>query len=423
MCKLLAMNRFRDIRPYEIENNLVNLRQLVFEVTDACNLKCKYCGYGDLYYGYDKRESKYLSVNKAKLLLNYLSNIWNSSITNEESPLTYISFYGGEPLLNIAFIKEIIAYVENLQLKRNILFSMTTNAMLLDKYMDFLVEKKFSLLISLDGNRRAQSYRVKKTTGENSFDKVISNVKALQAKYPKYFTEHVNFNSVLHNRNSVGGTYSFIKKNFNKETTISELNNSEIREDKLDEYDRTFRNKIESIKNSSNCEALEKKLFLGDPKTNDLLLFLHQYSGNVFKDYASFLVNPEKILSTNTGTCIPFAKKMFVTVNGKILQCERIDHSFSLGSVSENEVHLDVNKIAKIFNKYLAKVRGQCSMCYRKRSCIQCFHYIPDIKSQHPSCLGFMDKKRYDIYCSYCLEHLAKYPELYNKIMTKVRVD
>ena len=69
------MNKFRDIRPDEIENNLVNLRQLVFEVTDACNLKCKYCGYGDLYYGYDKRESKYFSVNKAKVLLNYLSNI------------------------------------------------------------------------------------------------------------------------------------------------------------------------------------------------------------------------------------------------------------------------------------------------------------------------------------------------------------
>ena len=145
------MNKFRDIKPDEIENNLVNLRQLVFEVTDACNLKCKYCGYGDLYYGYDKRESKYLSVNKAKVLLNYLSNIWNANITDEESPLTYISFYGGEPLLNIAFIKEIIAYVESLKLKRDILFSMTTNAMLLDKYMDFLVEKNFSLLISLDG--------------------------------------------------------------------------------------------------------------------------------------------------------------------------------------------------------------------------------------------------------------------------------
>jgi uncharacterized protein len=28
---------------------LANLPQLVFEITDACNLKCKYCGYGEFY--------------------------------------------------------------------------------------------------------------------------------------------------------------------------------------------------------------------------------------------------------------------------------------------------------------------------------------------------------------------------------------
>lgn len=40
-----------------IKMNLANLRQLLIEVTDACNLKCKYCGYGDLYANYDKRNA------------------------------------------------------------------------------------------------------------------------------------------------------------------------------------------------------------------------------------------------------------------------------------------------------------------------------------------------------------------------------
>jgi len=38
-----------------VRNNLINLRQLTFEVTDACNLKCKYCGYGEFY---DKQRLK-----------------------------------------------------------------------------------------------------------------------------------------------------------------------------------------------------------------------------------------------------------------------------------------------------------------------------------------------------------------------------
>ena len=32
----------------QIFSKLVNLEQLTFEVTDACNLNCKYCGYGSL---------------------------------------------------------------------------------------------------------------------------------------------------------------------------------------------------------------------------------------------------------------------------------------------------------------------------------------------------------------------------------------
>ncbi len=36
-----------------IANQLRNLRQITFEVTDRCNLKCKYCGYGEFYDNYD----------------------------------------------------------------------------------------------------------------------------------------------------------------------------------------------------------------------------------------------------------------------------------------------------------------------------------------------------------------------------------
>lgn len=46
------------ISPNQILNNLANLPQLVFEVTDSCNLKCKYCAYGEFYDDFDIRENK-----------------------------------------------------------------------------------------------------------------------------------------------------------------------------------------------------------------------------------------------------------------------------------------------------------------------------------------------------------------------------
>jgi sulfatase maturation enzyme AslB (radical SAM superfamily) len=51
--------------PDQIKNNLANLRMLIFEVTDRCNLACKYCGYRDLYNNYDHREGKELDFSNA----------------------------------------------------------------------------------------------------------------------------------------------------------------------------------------------------------------------------------------------------------------------------------------------------------------------------------------------------------------------
>jgi putative dehydrogenase len=205
----------RRITDEEVISSLINLKQLTFEVTDVCNLQCKYCGYGDLYFGYDKREAQYMSFGQGRMMIDYLADLWRTHHAKSARQRTYISFYGGEPLMNMDFITRMIAYVEQLDVPRNFIFSMTTNAMLLDRYMDYLAEKRVHLLISLDGDKEGQGYRVTHN-GDNSFDRVFGNVKKLQSAYPDYFAEWVEFNSVLHNRNSVERTHNFILREFGK---------------------------------------------------------------------------------------------------------------------------------------------------------------------------------------------------------------
>ena len=118
----------------DVNNQLINLRQITFEVTDACNLKCKYCGLGELYDGYDAREDKYLPIEKAKKIIDYLVELWQDSSPDKFYHSIALSFYGGEPLLNIEFIKEITSYAEQRILNRELHYSITTNAMLLNKY-------------------------------------------------------------------------------------------------------------------------------------------------------------------------------------------------------------------------------------------------------------------------------------------------
>lgn len=412
----------RRITAREIERNIVNLRQLTFEVTDCCNLQCQYCGYGELYSGYDERKARYMSFEQIRPIIDYLVSLWQSHHSDSGRPLTYFSFYGGEPLLNMKFIKQVINYVDSLVIERRIAYSMTTNAMLLDKQMDYLAKHNFHLLISLDGDSEGQSYRVDHA-GRNSFGRVFRNIKMLQEKYPDYFLHNVNFNSVLHNRNSVSRTHEFIMNEFGKKPHISELNNSGIRPEKRVEFEQTYRNKLESLHQSENYEKLSGEMFMDEPSTNDLLIFLHQYSGNVFRSYNDLFIDPCSASCTPTGTCTPFSKKMFITVNGKIIQCERIDHCFSMGKVSENGMEMDLPAIADKFNSWLDKLQKQCSGCYRKRSCVQCLYYIDTINTPSPICQGFMDKDAFSKYSSYCLNHLRTHPHLYSRLMEEVTVE
>ncbi len=114
---------------------------------------------------------------------------------------------------------------------------------------------------------------------------------------------------------------------------------------------------------------------------------------------------------------------MFVTVNGKILPCERIGHQFSMGQITDkNEVQLDCEQIAEKYNAYLNKVLGQCKTCKIKKSCIQCIYNLEDLDG-NPICLGHCNQREFEQYTGSQMAFLAKHPEDYYKIMEEVIVE
>lgn len=92
---------------------LANTPQITFEITERCNLSCIYCGYGKLYANRGERKNRDLPIAKAIRFLEYLKNLWVLGNDTQGDSYITISFYGGEPLLNIEFIKRIIAYIES----------------------------------------------------------------------------------------------------------------------------------------------------------------------------------------------------------------------------------------------------------------------------------------------------------------------
>lgn len=399
---------------------LANLPQLVFEVTDECNLRCRYCAYGEFYDDYDCRENKKLPVEYATRLIDYLLPYWNSNRNASAMSSIRISFYGGEPLLNFEFIEKIVDYVKNKIDCPNHVFtySMTTNAILLDRYMDFLKEYDFSILISLDGNEENDAYRID-CAGNGSYGRVIRNVDRLRDKYPDFFERNVNFNAVLHNKNSVEGIYEFFKAKYNKIPRIGELNTTGIRKDKIKEFYQAYRSTAQSLRQAEHYDEIERELFMESANYKSLALFLFQYSGYVYNDYLELLYDKEQLLPLPTGTCLPFTKKMYVTVNGKILPCERIGHQFSLGHITSEEIVLDIQGIADKYNGYYSRMEKRCGTCKNKRTCIQCLFNLKGMP-ENPVCYGYMGKEEFDKYVERQLDFLRKHPEAYRKIMENV---
>lgn len=411
--------KFLNVRTEDVQLNLQELGQLVFEVTNCCNLRCYYCVYSNLYEGFDIRQNENLSIDKAKQMINYLFDIWSQEEnygTNIRT--TWIGFYGGEPLLNINFIKEIIKYIESQKnINRYFKFNMTTNAILLDKYMDYLVEKKIDLLISLDGNEFNNSYRVD-SKGRNCFHKIMDNLKLIQKKYPDYFNKHINFNSVLHNRNNIKDIFDHIYLNFGKIPKIEPLSDVRVKETMKDSFNKIYSSKRESFEKTESDVEL-KKIFYYDHK--NFGKFLEFYNDNIFSNYLDLFTDKSKLYRYPTGTCLPFGKKIFLSVNGKILPCERVNHMFSLGQVYDDRIELDISKITENYNYLISIVENKCKNCSNKATCRECIYRKTSINTLDPDkiqCSSFQNSYQHKKYVKDNMDYLRKNPHLYREILT-----
>lgn len=367
-------------------NNLVQLRNLCLEVTDACNLACDYCVYRDLYGDHDERHGRMMVFQQAKAIIDYLACYWSSGATGRLKDITTISFYGGEPLLNINLISDVIRYLHESGFRREFKYNMTTNAMLLDKHIDFLVDNDFSLLVSIDGDYDGNGHR-RKHNGSNSFSQVFDNLKYAMREYPEYFSKRVRFNVVINNLNDVESSISFIHKEFGSYPNISEINPRGLKKEAIKRFEEMYKDIGDSVSIANNIQAIQEGMGFRFPQTSRLIQYLRNESGNYYDGYLSLIAGLTHAEPRPApGTCTPFAKKMFVTVNGRILQCERIGHNFSLGEIDEDGVHLDPQKVATEFNRRLGKMNRLCLLCDKVSSCKKCFYYLKDVDTERPTC-------------------------------------
>ena len=107
------------------------INQLTFEVTQRCNLNCRYCVYSGIYEGQRVANNKDMTWDVMKPGLDFMIEHGGKSPNpfyrnDVEDVFQYqkhdidfsIGFYGGEPLLNYPLIRKGVEYLERHKKKR-----------------------------------------------------------------------------------------------------------------------------------------------------------------------------------------------------------------------------------------------------------------------------------------------------------------
>ncbi|HNV01266.1 MAG TPA: TIGR04084 family radical SAM/SPASM domain-containing protein [archaeon] len=133
--------------------------------TPECNLCCEYC----CGKSFSEPESK-LKFEPVPEQPQYSMSELNVFFKRDKDKPVSIIFYGGEPLLNIDFIKKVIDSQSKYKTVNNYLIQ--TNATLLDKLPKKYVNKFHTILVSIDGGKKTTN----KNRGEGTWEKVTKNL-------------------------------------------------------------------------------------------------------------------------------------------------------------------------------------------------------------------------------------------------------
>lgn len=115
--------------------------------------------------------------------------LYNHSMNCE---VVNVAFYGGEPLLEFELIKKSIEYAKEIFRTKKIIFSLTTNAVLLtDAMMRFFRENDVLLTVSLDGPQNIHDKSRIFANGKGSFEIVYRNLCYFKENYLEYFNHNV----------------------------------------------------------------------------------------------------------------------------------------------------------------------------------------------------------------------------------------
>lgn len=327
--------------------------RVLFNLTDNCNLACRYC--------FVQQKPNYMTLQVAKDAVDYIVNNYN--IRTKKYGLQDrkgVFFFGGEPTLMFdSIIVPLMQYIEETYKLDEFDFGITTNGTLLNKKrIDFLKKYNIFPLLSIDGNAETQNYnRPYKNGVGKSFDAVIKNIPYLLENFPD-----ICFRSTVYKDNIKNLYTDFLfaeSLGFKNYTCIPDTRSVIWNKDEIQE----FYNQLEKI----IYHQIEYFLKGERPKLN----FSNLY--DAFQDIvlSDLYENREQQFQKSPWRCGLGTTGCSVNYKGDLFSCQEQDSRdtneyFYMGSIYSG---VDYNKHKQILNDYM---NNSDIICEESPECNNC---------------------------------------------------
>lgn len=162
----------------ELKIKAVNapIKSLCLNVAHDCNMRCEYCfadkgGFGGAH--------KLMPFEVGRSAIDFMLE------NSDDREILEVDFFGGEPLMNLDVVKQIVEYARGIEKEhgKHFNFTITTNGLLLnDDTIDYINREMSNVVLSLDGRKEVNDGVRFLKNGEGSYDAVFYNIKKLAAK-------------------------------------------------------------------------------------------------------------------------------------------------------------------------------------------------------------------------------------------------
>lgn len=356
-----------EVKSYPVKSNEV--KALCIHICHDCNLRCRYCFADEGAY---HSERGFMSEQTAKKAIDFLiENSGNRKVLE-------VDFFGGEPLMCLQTIKNVVYYAKEKAAAagKKFLFTTTTNALLLnDEAIKFFNEEMENVVLSLDGRKEVHDAIRKTVNGKGSYDLVVGNIKKfVQMRGDKHY--YVRGTFTAKNLDFSQDVIFLADNGFDSislEPVVTDIEDLAIKPEHLPQILSEYENL---------CDK-----------------YLEKYEKGEGFNFFHFNVDLEggPCLSKRVSACGAGNEYFSVAPNGDIYPCHQFvgDENFKMGNVYEGKLNADIRNT---FASNCLFTRKKCDKCFAEFICsggcsANNYHFEGDMNLPYELTCAMMKKR------------------------------